>query len=214
MNDNIVRKIIMQPGPILSLTLIGLLLLSALLYYRAVKIQRFLEPALAISQPRIKFNQDINNLIMKEFGTTVRGIRFKRGSIFVDQSLLFASAHGHDGSQPVMFKRLSNVLLSALSDPNIRSHISLILISTSIPLTTDPQINKSLRFQAQERIGLILNALYRAEPELEKKFGTYFAVTATHKAVPIKDADMVEFRMIPTERLHIEVLERLEKYSR
>ena len=213
MKANIVRRIIMQPGPIVSLTLIGLLLLSALLYYRAVKIQRFLEPALAISQPRIKFNQDINKLLIKEFGAAVGGIKFMRGSIFVDQSLLFARAHGHDGSQPVMFKRLGNVLLSALSDPNIRSHISLILVSTSIPLTTDPQINKSLRFQAQERIGLILNALYKAEPDLERKFGTLFAVTATHKAIPIKDADMVEFQMIPTERLHIEVLERLEKYA-
>jgi hypothetical protein len=53
------RKLILQPGPILSLTLIGILLLSAVIYYRANNVQRFLEPALALSEPRLKFSQNI-----------------------------------------------------------------------------------------------------------------------------------------------------------
>jgi hypothetical protein len=213
-NSGIARKIIMHPGPVLSLTLIGMLLLSALLYYRAVKIQRFMEPALALSQPRIQFNQDINALLEKEFGSAFRGIAFSRGSIFVDQSLLFNSSRKPEDSERVVFKKLANVFLSALSDPDIRSRISLILVSNSIPLTTNPRINQMLRYQAQERIGFILNALYDAEPTLETKFGMFFSVTTMHKPVPIKEADMVEFQMIPTERLHIDVLERLEKYTR
>jgi len=63
-----INKFILPPGPILILTLIGLLLLSALLYYRAVKIQRFLEPVLAITQPRIAFSKNIYNLLLREFG--------------------------------------------------------------------------------------------------------------------------------------------------
>jgi len=61
------KKFILPPGPILSLALIGLLILSAILYYQAVKIQRFLEPALAVSQPKMKFTQNMNNLLTKEF---------------------------------------------------------------------------------------------------------------------------------------------------
>jgi hypothetical protein len=213
MKINFIKKFMMPTGPILSLTLIGFLLLSALLYYRAIKIQRFLEPALAISEPRIKFNQNINNLLTKEFGTHTEGIKLKTGSILVDLSWLFASAHRTEGSKPLMLKKLSRVFHSALSDPDIRKHISLILVSTSFPLTTDTKLNNTLRFQIQKRIALILNSLYAAEPELEKSYGTYFAVTAMPVYAPVKEPNWIEFRMIPTERLHIEVLERLEKYS-
>src|SRR5512143_2212095 len=51
------------PGPVISLLLIGLVLLSSLLYYRSVKIQRFLEPALALSQPRNEFAKHIRQII-------------------------------------------------------------------------------------------------------------------------------------------------------
>lgn len=137
MKDNVIKKIVISTGPILSLTLIGILVLSALLYYRAVKIQRFLEPALAITEPRIKFNQEINNLLIKEFGTTAQGITFRRGSIFVDQALLYDIPHHEKGAKPVMLDKLSRVFLSALSSPDISSHISLILISINLPLTAD-----------------------------------------------------------------------------
>ena len=50
---------VVPPGPLLSLLLIGLVLLSGLLYYRAVRIQRFMEPALALSQPRNDFSEAI-----------------------------------------------------------------------------------------------------------------------------------------------------------
>ena len=200
-------------GPILSLTLIGILVLSALLYYRAVKIQRFLEPVLAITEPRIKFNQEINNLIIKEFGTTASGITFRRGSIFVDQSLLFAILHHQDGSNPLILNKLSRVLLSVLNNPAISSHISLILISMNLPLTADSNLNQALRFNAQKMTAYILNALYTAEPALEKQYGKYLAVTSIPLSAPVKELNMIEFRMIPSEKLHINVLQRLEQYS-
>jgi len=208
-----ITKLIMPPGPILSMTLIGLLLLSALLYYRAIKIQRFLEPALAVSEPRIKFNKDINNLLVKEFGTTSTGIKFRRGSVLVDQSFLFSTAHQMDGSHPLILKKLGRFFLSVLGDQYLRDRISLVLVSTNLPFTGDPRLNKELRFQVGERTALILNSLYAAEPELEQKFGKYFAVTAIPVDASGGETNSIEFRLIPTERLHIEVLERLEKYS-
>ncbi len=213
MKDNIINKIVISTGPILSLTLIGILVLSALLYYRAVKIQRFLEPALAITEPRIKFNQEINNLLIKEFGTTSKGITFRRGSIYADQSLLFAIPHHIEGSKPLMLKKLSRVFLSALSNPEISSHISLILININLPLTTDSNLNKGLRFEVQKMTAYILNTIYAAEPALEKQYGKYFAVTAISVGAPVTEPNLIEFRMIPTERLHIQVLEKLEQYS-
>jgi len=213
MKDNFIRKFIMPPGPILSITLIGLLLLSALLYYRSVKIQRFLEPALAISEPRMKFNQDIFSLIIKEFGTTAKWISYKSGSIFIDPSLLYSTAHGIEKYNQLVLKKLGHVFFSALSELEIRSRISFILISIKFPLTKDTKLNHKLRFQIQERAALILKMLYTAEPELEKKFGEYFAVTAMPLSTPGEMSTWVEFRMVPTERLHMDVIERLGKYS-
>lgn len=210
---NFIRKFIMPPGPILSMTLIGLLLLSALLYYRAIKIQRFLEPALAISEPRVKFNQDINDLLMKEFGTTGKGIKFRRGSILVDQTFLFSTSNRMDGSHSLILKKLGRFFLAVLGDQDIRDRISLVLVSTNLPFTSDIELNKELRAQVQGRTALILNSMYAVEPELEKKFGKYFAVTAIPVDASGRETNSIEFRLIPTERLHIEVLERLEKYS-
>jgi hypothetical protein len=211
-----IKKFILPPGPILSLTLIGLLLLSALLYYRAVKIQRFLEPVLAITQPRITFSKNINELLFREFGKEEsKGIKFKAGSILVEQSLLFAGVHNINitGEEPVVLKKLGHVFLAALSDPDIRDNISLIIVSTRLPLRPEIASNKEFRYQIQNRAELILNSMYKVTPELEKKYGTYFAATALPVDPALKDIDWIEFRIIPTEKLHIEVLQRLEKYA-
>ncbi len=213
MKNSSIRKMMISTGSLWSLTLIGILVLSALLYYRAVKIQRFLEPALAITEPRIKFNQEINDLLIKELGPTAKGIKFRSGSIYVPQSMLFAILHHKEGSGPFMIDRLSHIFLSALSNPDIRSYISLILISINLPLTENPDLNKELRLEGRRMAALILNDLFAAAPLLEKQFGKYFAVTSLPADAPAREPGWIEFRMIPTERLHIEVLQRLEKYS-
>lgn len=209
-----IKKFILPPGPILILTLIGLLLLSALLYYRAVKIQRFLEPALAFSEPRITFSKNINNLILREFGKEERkGVKFQTGSILVEQSLLLAGVHKINGEDTAVLEKLGRVFLSALSDPDIRGNISLIIVSARLPLSPEIRANKELRSKMQDRAGLILNSIYKVSPELEIKYEKYFAATALPVDPALKDTDWIEFRIIPSERLHIEVLQRLEKYT-
>ncbi len=211
-----IRKWFLPPGPILSLTLIGLLLLSALLYYRAVKVQRFLEPALAISEPRIMFTQNINAILAKEFGPAeMRAIKYRSGSIFVEQSFLYMSAYHMKESEPSFMKNLGMVFLKALEDPETRGHISLILVGVRYPQSRDTGHNKNLRPQVQENARFILDSLYSALPELEEKYGSFF----TYAPVPlpagadIREANWIEFRIIPTERLHIEFLKRLGKYT-
>jgi hypothetical protein len=208
-----VRKFIMPPGPILSLTLIGLLLLSALVYYRAVKIQRFLEPALAFSQPRLQFSQSINNLLAKEFGAReTGGVKFRAGAILINQALIFPPGQIMRPDQSEVLHKLGHVFLAALDDPAIRDNVSLILVSTRLPLSTNAELNSVLRFQLQGRALLILNSLYAAEPALEKQYGKYFAATSLPLDGPPKEAAWIEFRIIPAERFHIILLQRLEKY--
>jgi hypothetical protein len=51
-----------------------------------------------------------------------------------------------------------------------------------------------------------------SEPELETTYGLFFEATATPVYSQRIDTDWVNFRIIPSERLHIEVLQKLEKY--
>ena len=203
-------------GPLFSLTLVGLLLLSALIYYRAVKIQRFLEPALAISEPRMKFNQDIKDLLSREFSPKeMKGINFRAGTITVDSSLIIERTHSQaQPTGPAVLKKLSRVFMAALADPEIRQNISLIQITARFPLTKDMILNRQARFAVQDNATLILNSIFSAEPRLETSYTRYFAATAIPTLEPPrKDGIVFEFRIIPTERLHIEVLDRLEQYA-
>jgi len=208
-----IKKCVLPPGPILSLTLIGLLLLGAILYYKAVKIQRFLEPALALSQPRIKFNQSINDMLSKEFGASeARGVKFSAGSILVDESMCAESAHFTKGAAPEVLGRLGRVFLSALDAPDTKEHISLIIVNVRFPLGTDPVLNRMVSLNAQQRAWLLLDSLYAATPQLEQKYGTYFTAAALPAGGTVKRNSCAEFRLVPTEQLHIEVLQKLEKY--
>ena len=73
--------------------------------------------------------------------------------------------------------------------------------------------NRQIRFEVQDRAVLILNSLYTINPKLERDYAKYFAATSLPTGTPEKGGPVVEFRIIPTERLHIEVLQRLERYA-
>lgn len=204
-----VKRFFHLPGPVLSLTLIGILLLSAVLYYRAVNIQRYLEPALAISTPRMEFAKNIKRLLSKEYGTKkLAGFRLTANSIFVERSYLFKSVHEPDSGATL--KKLSRVLLSVLEDPEMRNYVDFILISVRLPAGAGA--DKQGRLLQQQRAELILRSLYKEAPELERNYRTHFAATAIPANAPQNETDWVEFRFIPTERLHIEVLQSLRKY--
>ncbi|MBI5639164.1 MAG: hypothetical protein HZA17_01945 [Nitrospirae bacterium] len=207
-----VRRLVIPPGPILSLTLVGLLLLSGLLYYRAVKIQRFLEPALALSQPRNEFADAINSALRKEFDAEgIKGVSFTLGTIYVDDALLFDGQHNMRDTAPIILRKLGNTFHSILSDEHTRSHVDLILVVARFPVSDDPEVNRRMRL-VQYKSELILDTMFRERPDLEKEHGGFFAATY----LPMNDGQMsrkgVVFRIIPSEQLHIDVLQRLRKY--
>jgi hypothetical protein len=207
-------KYLPPAGPILSLTLISLVVVSALLYYRAVKIQRFLEPALALSQPRNEFSKSVSQLFEKEFGAkTLEGIKVKKSSIFIERSLLFSGDGALKASAQVTLQRLARVFLSLMQDDRRRSEISLVLIIDRFPSYGVKGVNVKERLNAQRNVSLIQDALFQAEPELNIRYSIYFAGTTQPTTPHEQNRDLLELRIIPSEFLHIEVLDKLEKYS-
>jgi hypothetical protein len=208
------RRYIPPPGPVMSLLLIGIVLLSALLYYRAVKIQRFLEPALALSQPRNEFTNNIKSIVEKEFGPQpVPGLRVKSSSILMATPLLFSREGSWKAKVRSDIPKLARVLLKLLRDDHARSEINLIMIIGRYPSHGISQVTAIDRFKTLKLIGLVQDALFQAEPELSTNFAPFFGVSAVPADAQSPPGNVVEFRIVPSEYLHIEVLDKLEKYS-
>jgi hypothetical protein len=151
--------------------------------------------------------------LSQEFGTNeIKGIKFRAGSILVDQSKFFGGSHYTKGSDPAALNKLSRVFLSALSNEDTRKNISLIMVNIRYPLGQDRELNRVMSLQEQQKAWLLLNFLYAAEPQLENKYGIYFVAAAMPVNSAVKENNWIEFRIVPTEHLHIEVLQKLEKY--
>jgi hypothetical protein len=214
MNGKSLWKYAPPAGPTLSLLLIGLVLLSALVYYRAVKIQRFLEPALALSQPRNEFTKSINRKFQKEFGTEpIRGLSFRSGSLLMETSLLFTREGRLTSSAQVNLQKLARAYLALMKDDRTRSEINLVLIIGRVPSRGAEGTNVAEWAHVGRTVGFIQNALFRLEPELGRRYSTSFASVIQPASPHEGSMNTVEVRIIPSEYLHIELLEKLEKYS-
>ncbi len=207
-------KYVPPAGPVLSLILIGLVLLSGLLYYRAVKIQRFLEPALALSQPRNEFTKNINSIFETEFGTkSITGLKVRTSSILMEMSLLYSADGKPKASARDDLQRLARIFLSLMKDDHTRSEISQVLIIGRYPSYGVTGTTIMERARVQQMVGIIQDALFQLEPELGMRYAPYFVGAAQPASPQEKKSDVVEFRIVPSEFLHIEVLEKLEKYA-
>jgi hypothetical protein len=214
MKVNTLWRFMPATGPVLSLLLIGVVLLSAFLYYRAVKIQRFLEPALALSQPRNEFTKNINSTVQKEFGLhPPPGLKVKSSSILMETSLLFSRKGTPKATARSDIRKLARVLLTLMRDDHVRSEISLIMIVGRYPSNGVTQATAMERLKILEFTGIIQDALFQAEPDLSKFFASYFAVSAVPADSPLVRGNVLEFRIVPSDYLHVEVLDKLEKYS-
>jgi hypothetical protein len=130
----------------------------------------------------------------------------------VESSLLSSGLHRPE-ELPVL-KKLARVFISALRDPEMSPHIDLILVSATVPQSGDMEMNRMRRREMRDKAGLVLNSLYREEPELESDFSTRFAATVKTSEVPEGMGEWVEFRIVHSQMLHIEVLKRFQKYAR
>ena len=214
MNDKSLWRYAPSAGPVLSLLLIGLVLLSALLYYRAIRIQRFLEPALAISQPRNEFSKSIKLMFQREFGAeAIKGLKVRGSSILIEKSFLFSGDGALKVSAQADLKKLARIFLLLMDNEQTRSDISLVLIIARFPSSGTWVAYAAERMQKQRIAGFIQDGLFVAEPQLGIQYGTYF-VAAAQPASPMEgNRELIELRIVPSELLHIKVLEKLEKYA-
>jgi hypothetical protein len=190
--------------------LMGLLLLSALLYYRAVKIQRYAEPALALLQPRMEFGRKINRLFadhLKE--RDISGIRFTTDAIYIDESLLLAHAQINQAMLLPIIHELGKSFRAVLDNPELRSYIDFILISSVRTIAPGEKLAGRERRLLQHNSDFVLKSLYMVEPNLELQYGSYFATTVMTPVNAGSKQKMIEFRFIPSERLHIDFLTKL-----
>jgi hypothetical protein len=205
-----ISRYLLPPGPILSITLIGLILLSAVLYYRAVKAQRFLEPALAISQPWNNIVISFRNIFFDEFGLDARDVRFGGDVIYVKKAALLQDVyHGHSSE---VLDKVGRVLGRAMENPAISPYVDFILIAARAPITEDRELNKKRRQEVDIMSSAVLDALFRQVPELEDKFARHFTSSALMALVRKDEDQWFEFHVVLNERLHIQLLESLEKY--
>jgi len=214
MNNRSLWKLLPPAGPVLSLLLIGLVLLSGLLYYRAIRIQRFLEPALALSRPRNEFSKNINLLVQQEYGTKpVTGLSVKSSSILIEKSLLFAADGSPKASAQSHLHKLSHIFMSLMEDSHTRPNISLVLIIGRYPSGGTWTMNVIERQKVQRMVGIIQDSLFHTIPALGIRYSTYFVAAAQPTNLHETTQETLEFRIIPSEFLHIEMLEKLNKYA-
>jgi hypothetical protein len=213
MARGLLRKLLPPVGPLAVIAVVGLLVLGALLYTKAVRAQRFLEPVLAVTEPVTTFSRNLQSLFLSEFGgRPPQGVRLIGDSIFVESSLLSSGIH-HADELPVL-GRIGRIFQSILGDADLRPSVEVILVSATVPLHADTETMRKRRSQMADWAGLSLNSLYREAPELERSFSTFFASAVTTAEIEEDRANWIEFRIIPSHLLHIEVLQRLEKHIR
>jgi len=210
-NSGYIKKLTPTAAPVGILILIGMLVLSALLYYKSVRGQRYLEPSLALAQPRVEFAHKITLLFQKEFGLKrINGVVLSGNSIFVDSSLIYGSPSGPRVLDTVFLKKLSSIFLSMLSDPEMRSHFDLILVSARIHFSLSVDENKLRRIRGLRIADSIVESMYSVSPALMKHYGMLAPTAVPDK--PSAKYNWVEFRIVPSERVHVEMMESLNKY--
>ena len=90
--------------------------------------------------------------------------------------------------------------------------VEMILVKTSVPMNLPPEIAKQAQEQMRQQSETVLKAILGINPALAEGHSDRFAAT-TVLSRKVENADWVEMEIIPSERLHIEVLERLGKYA-
>ena len=203
----------LTPESLFSILLVGLVLFSAMLYYRAVRIQRYLEPALAMTKPRSDFSEAIRQAVEKEFGKgQIRGFDVRMSSLIIDQALLVSPSGTLHPTGRIILRRFARVFTTLLGSATIRADINLFLISAGYAQGT-PETEAAERVKAQRVLNEVLKGLFTAEPSLREDYQAFFATTPR----PVSPRDgfraRIEVRIIPSEMLHMEFLQRLQKYA-
>lgn len=210
MKDMDTQRKLIPAEPVIILTLIGLMLTGAVLYYRSANLQRFLEPALAVLEPRTRLASRLGDLASEELGIEyAQKLVVRSSSIMVHKSLFTSDAHHN---VPVVIRRLSKMMLRLFEDPWMAANVEMIMVKTSVPINIPTEDRANALAKMRKQSEAVLNAILGTDPLLAAGYSDKFAATTVYSRNNEK-ADWVTMDIIPSERLHVEVLERLGKYA-
>lgn len=204
------KRNLISAEPVVILVLIGLMLIGALLYYRAVNLQRFLEPALAVLEPRSMLSLRMKELASEELGPEYAQSVIVRSSGLMLHKSLFSSPQ-HSGI-PVFVKRLSDMMRRLFEDPWMSSNVEMIMVRASVPLDMPIEVRNELTERMRKYSETLLKAILGLNPGLAEGYSDKFAATVVLNRKS-EEADWIALDIIPSERLHVEMLERLGKYA-
>ncbi len=196
---------------VVGTTLVGMILLGALAYSNAVRFQRFIEPMLAVLQPRGEFTGRFGSMIMREFDDIDLSEIVLRGNVLrVKRSFLASEGSHQEGF--ANYERLGRVFKSLLDDAWMRSNTDFIMVSLEAPFTMNEEKNRKRREATAKEAELILVTILNSSPDLRIKYAPLFTSAVVSSPPKSTTEQWVTFSIMPSERLHAEVLRRLEKY--
>lgn len=195
-----------------GLALIGLILTGAVLYSNAVRFQRYMEPMLAVLEPRGHFSSSFRSIILDEFKQSdLAQMKLIGNTLKIRKSLLNEKDSHEHGFRH--YFHLGRMLERLLNDNWMRSNTDFILISVDVPLVMDDEENRRLRAQAEEEAELALVTIMNSSPDLRTKH-TRFLTSGAFSVPPGEGVgEWLTIRVLTSERLHAEMLGRLEKYA-
>ena len=196
---------------VVGLTLIGSILVGAVLYSNSIRFQRFIEPMLAVLQPRSEFSLRLKQLMLEEFEILNRDEIVLHGNILrVRRSFLADEGSHRSGFRN--FERLGRVFLGMMEDNWMRANTDFIMVSLQAPYLLNEEENRQIRQATARDAELVLVTVLNATPELRAKYAPLFTSSVISSPPSAHLGEWVTFHIMPSERLHAEVLKRLEKY--
>jgi hypothetical protein len=180
-----------------------------------VKIQRFLEPALALAVPRSEFSHQVMDTMAAVFGSpAINGVNFRTTSIQLADQLIFSPEGIIHPRGRVVLKKTALAFRSVLQDERTRPDIGFVMLIVRYPGGLSEAAARRARDAGQDKAWKILDAMFAEEPDLGRDFGYIFSAVTAPGTARTAGRDDIEFRIVPSERMHIEFLQKLEKYTK
>ena len=195
--------------PFVTLILIGLLLTGVTLYYKAINLQRFLEPALAVLEPSVTFTSQITRTAQNKFTHIPADRIIIRGNNLRIHKSLFSTVS--DKRIPLIVRQMGKFIRTILNDRTLSNDIQSVIIKAHVPIQaalTEPALYNNMRIQAEA----VLNTIMQLEPSLASTNAHKMGSLAMYSKDP-RAGEWLTLEVVPSEMLHIKVLERMSKYA-
>ena len=200
---------ILPTEPFITLILIGLLLTGVTLYYKAINLQRFLEPALAVLEPSVTFTSKINKTARNKLShATDNKIVIRGNNLSIHKSLFRSAEHKQI---PLIVREMGSFIKTILNDKTLSNDIQSVIIKANVPIhaaLAEPGLYDNMRLQAEA----VLNTIMQLEPSLASTNAHKMGSLAMYSKNP-GAAEWLTLEVVPSEMLHIKVLERMSKYT-